>query len=67
MAIVRAILALGHSLGFGVIAEGIETQAQRDFLQAEGCKQGQGFWFARPMPAADFTAWLQQQASEKLA
>ncbi len=67
VAIVRAVLALGHSLGFGVIAEGIESQAQHDFLQAEGCKKGQGFWFAKPMPAADFTAWLQQQPRKKLA
>lgn len=62
VAIVRAILALGDSLGFGVIAEGIETAAQRDFLRHEGCKKGQGFWFARPMPEAEFTAWLQRHA-----
>jgi len=62
VAIVRAILALGHSLGFGVIAEGIETPAQRDFLRAEGCRKGQGFWFAKPMPAAEFTVWLEQHA-----
>ena len=66
VAIVRAILAMGNSLGFGVIAEGIETQAQRDFLRAEGCKKGQGFWFAKPMPAADFTVWLRQPARETL-
>jgi len=62
VAIVRAILALGHSLGFGVIAEGIETPAQRDFLRAEGCRKGQGFWFAKPMPAAEFTVWLEQHS-----
>lgn len=66
VAIVRAILALGDSLGFGVIAEGIETAAQRDFLCAEGCKKGQGFWFAKPMPAADFTAWLALQPVARL-
>jgi diguanylate cyclase (GGDEF)-like protein/PAS domain S-box-containing protein len=58
VAISRAILAMGRSLGFNVIAEGIETAAQRDFLQAEGCAEGQGYLFAKPMPAADFVAWL---------
>ncbi|MBI3285559.1 MAG: EAL domain-containing protein [Burkholderiales bacterium] len=60
IAIVRAILALGHSMGFNVIAEGIETPEQRDFLQAEGCKEGQGYCFAKPMPGLEFAVWLRR-------
>ncbi|HJW27524.1 MAG TPA: EAL domain-containing protein [Rhodocyclaceae bacterium] len=63
IAITRAILALGRSLQFKVIAEGIETPAQRDFLQAEGCAEGQGYLFAKPMPAEQFAAWLQSRAT----
>jgi len=58
IAISRAVIALGHSLGFKVIAEGIETEAQRRFLREEGCDEGQGYLFARPMPAAEFGQWL---------
>ncbi|HZX32667.1 MAG TPA: EAL domain-containing protein, partial [Rhodocyclaceae bacterium] len=58
IAITRAILALGKSLQFKVIAEGIETAAQRDFLQAEGCAEGQGYLFAKPMPPEEFARWL---------
>lgn len=61
-AIVRAILALGQSMGFSVVAEGIETQEQCHFLQAEGCREGQGYYFARPMPKAEFITWLQNHA-----
>lgn len=61
MAIVRTILALGRSMGFNVVAEGIETIEQRDFLQAEGCQEGQGYHFAKPMPGPDFALWLKQQ------
>ncbi|MFP4648213.1 MAG: EAL domain-containing protein [Halorhodospira sp.] len=50
--ITHAILALGHSLGLAVIAEGIETEAQRAALQEAGCEQGQGFLFAFPAPLA---------------
>jgi EAL domain-containing protein (putative c-di-GMP-specific phosphodiesterase class I) len=64
IAITRAILALGRSLQFKVIAEGIETAAQRDFLQAEGCAEGQGYFFARPMPAEQFAQWLQSREAE---
>ncbi len=53
-----AILALGHSLGLGVIAEGIETEAQRLLLDTLGCREGQGFLFGAPMPAEDFSAYL---------
>jgi EAL domain-containing protein (putative c-di-GMP-specific phosphodiesterase class I) len=53
-----AIIALAHSLNMYVIAEGVETEAQRDFLAQHGCDQFQGFLFARPMPAADFGKWL---------
>jgi EAL domain-containing protein (putative c-di-GMP-specific phosphodiesterase class I) len=49
-AIVRTVLALGESLGIPVLAEGIETEAQRQFLAKEGCDKGQGFLFARPVP-----------------
>lgn len=50
MAIVRTILALGQSLAVPVLAEGIETEEQLEFLAAEGCKEGQGYLMARPVP-----------------
>lgn len=50
MAIVRTILALGQSLAVPVLAEGIETKEQLEFLAAEGCKEGQGYLMARPVP-----------------
>ena len=51
-AIVRTVLALGVSLGMPVLAEGIETEAQWQFLTREGCNKGQGYLFARPVPLA---------------
>jgi diguanylate cyclase (GGDEF)-like protein/PAS domain S-box-containing protein len=59
IAITRAILAMGRSLGFDVIAEGVETKEQQKFLLDEGCIQGQGYLFAKPMPFTEFTIWLQ--------
>jgi diguanylate cyclase (GGDEF)-like protein/PAS domain S-box-containing protein len=56
--IVRTIIALGHSLGLHVIAEGVETVGQRDFLAIHGCEWCQGFLISRPLPAADFNAFL---------
>lgn len=61
-AICRAIVTLAHSLNLKVIAEGVETQAQHDFLIAEGCDQFQGFLFSTPLPIAQFEAYLAVQA-----
>jgi EAL domain-containing protein (putative c-di-GMP-specific phosphodiesterase class I) len=51
--IVRAIIGLGNALGKTVIAEGIETAAQLAQLRARGCRYGQGYFLAPPMPADD--------------
>lgn len=57
-AVARGIIDLGHALGFRITAEGIETQAQYDFLRNVGCDQGQGFLLGRPMPAQALERWL---------
>lgn len=58
VAIARAIIDLGHALGYHITAEGIETQEQYDFLRNAGCDQGQGFLLGRPMPAEALQDWL---------
>jgi diguanylate cyclase len=61
-AIVRTVLALGDSLGMPVLAEGIETEAQWQFLASEGCAKGQGYLFARPVSLAHLPAAIEVAA-----
>jgi predicted signal transduction protein with EAL and GGDEF domain len=60
VAIVRAVLELGSSLGMTTTAEGVETEQQVDILRAEGCMQLQGYLFSRPIPAPQIAPLLQQ-------
>ena len=57
-AIARTIVALAQSLGLGVIAEGVETEAQRDFLANSGCHAYQGYFFSRALPLEDFEVFV---------
>jgi diguanylate cyclase (GGDEF)-like protein/PAS domain S-box-containing protein len=52
--LVCAVISMGKSLGLRVVAEGVETKEQLAFLQAEGCAEGQGFYFSRPLVAGQF-------------
>ncbi|APW37676.1 sensor domain-containing diguanylate cyclase [Rhodoferax koreense] len=61
LAIVRAIIALGHTLGLRVIAEGVEIEELAGQLKLLDCDELQGFHFARPMPAAAFEGWLHER------
>lgn len=61
LAIVRAMLAMAQVLRLSVVAEGIETEAQRALLGASGCAAGQGYLFARPMPLEALIGWLRQR------
>jgi diguanylate cyclase (GGDEF)-like protein/PAS domain S-box-containing protein len=60
-AIVAAIISMAHSLGMRTIAEGVETAGQMEFLRARGCDELQGYWLSRPLPAAQFEAFLRER------
>ena len=61
MAISAAIIAMGHSMGLRVLAEGVETAEQLDFLRVRGCDAYQGYYCSRPVPAEAFAALVQAQ------
>jgi diguanylate cyclase (GGDEF)-like protein/PAS domain S-box-containing protein len=63
-AIVRAIILMAESLNLRVIAEGVETQTQLDFLKKEGCLSCQGYFYYRPMPIREFTRLLSENRAE---
>ncbi len=56
LALTSAIIAMAHSLGFTVVAEGVESEAQFELLRERGCDHAQGYWLGRPVPDAEFTA-----------
>ena len=58
--IVRAIIQLGKSLGMQVIAEGVETLEQEAYIIAQGCNEGQGYLYSKPLPARELTGYLKQ-------
>jgi EAL domain-containing protein (putative c-di-GMP-specific phosphodiesterase class I) len=61
--IAQTIIALGKSLGLGVIAEGVETQDQQDFLAASGCHAYQGYFISRPLPIDRFEEFAHKLAA----
>lgn len=64
-AIVDTIIAIADHLGLEVIAEGVETQGQLEFLQAKGCGQYQGYYFSKPLPVELFEAYVAERMSNK--
>ena len=59
-AIARMIVVLAESMGLAVIAEGVETEAQRDSLTQNGCRAYQGYLFTRPLPLDDFESFVKR-------
>jgi diguanylate cyclase (GGDEF)-like protein len=65
--IVRAIIQLGKSLGMQVIAEGVETAEQEAYIISEGCHEGQGYHYSKPLPARELAAYLKQSERDNAA
>jgi EAL domain-containing protein (putative c-di-GMP-specific phosphodiesterase class I)/CheY-like chemotaxis protein len=61
---VQKTIEMGHALGMHVIAEGVETQEQLDFLRIKGCDSAQGYLFSRPLPPTQMVAWLETYRSQ---
>jgi len=63
IALVKTMISMGHGLGLVVVAEGIETEEQLQFLRREGCDYGQGYLFSKPISGSQFQSYLQSQIS----
>jgi diguanylate cyclase (GGDEF)-like protein len=63
-AVIQAIIALSHSLGLRVIAEGVETVAQYEYLKSRGCEEAQGYLISRPLEEPELRAWWKMQDEE---
>jgi EAL domain-containing protein (putative c-di-GMP-specific phosphodiesterase class I) len=59
--IAQAVITMAHALHLKVVAEGVETDAQRQFLAANGCDEMQGYYFSRPVPVEEFTRLLREK------
>ena len=64
--IAKTIITLGQSLGLSVIAEGVETEEQRQFLESQGCHAYQGYLFSRPLPIAGFDLYAEQNSGRSV-
>ena len=65
-AILQAMINIGKSLGHRVVDEGVETQAQVDFLKQSGCTEAQGYFFCRPVVARELAEFLELAASRSM-
>lgn len=61
MAIPRAVISLGHSLGLDIVAEGVERKEQFDILRCQGCEEFQGYFFSKPLPPEAIPEFLQRR------
>jgi diguanylate cyclase (GGDEF)-like protein/PAS domain S-box-containing protein len=66
-AIVQTIIALGHKLGMRIVAEGVESEEQREYLQRARCDELQGFYFSKPVPASEFATLLSDSTADLLS
>ena len=66
-AIVRAVVGIGERLGMGIVAEGVETEEQLELVRQEGCTQVQGFYFSKPLPAAEVLSFMVMPRSRAAA
>jgi diguanylate cyclase (GGDEF)-like protein len=62
-AVTTAIISIAHSLGMQVVAEGVETSEQFEYLQQRGCGLGQGYLFSKPLPLDEFVAWAKRHVA----
>ena len=66
-AITETVIKMGHSLNLKVVAEGVETEDQVDFLRTRKCDELQGFLFSKPLPAEEFAEWAARQPKRRAA